>query len=94
MDENWSLLRFRPEKLVKTTRKDYPGIDYEKRTVALLEGVEKLLAKNPNAHGYFNSLPFTPKKEYLIWILEARKDETRERRVSKMIEKLALGERL
>ena len=49
-----------------------------------LQKEEKLLA-------YFNSLAFSHKKEYIEWIVEAKKEETRTNRVAGTIERLKKG---
>ncbi len=42
---------------------------------------------------FFEGLSFTNRKEYARWISEAKKDETRERRLAKAIELLTKGVR-
>jgi uncharacterized protein YdeI (YjbR/CyaY-like superfamily) len=42
---------------------------------------------------FFESLSFTHRKEYCRWITEAKKDETRARRLDKAIELLTDGVR-
>jgi hypothetical protein len=42
---------------------------------------------------FFQELSFTNRKEYCRWISEAKKDETRERRLAKAIELLTKGVR-
>jgi hypothetical protein len=42
----------------------------------------------------FDKLAFTHRKEYARWIAEAKKEETRERRVAKALEMLKTGETL
>jgi uncharacterized protein YdeI (YjbR/CyaY-like superfamily) len=49
------------------------------------------LNKNPKAKQYFESMPPSHKREYLGWITEAKKEETRERRIVKTIELLEQG---
>ena len=39
-----------------------------------------------------NALSFTHKKEFIVWYSEAKKDETRARRVQKMKQMLSAGE--
>ncbi|TAL44108.1 MAG: hypothetical protein EPN91_05075 [Salinibacterium sp.] len=41
----------------------------------------------------FNALPYSHQKEYWQWISSAKKPETRQRRIDKMTEMLATGER-
>jgi Bacteriocin-protection, YdeI or OmpD-Associated/Domain of unknown function (DUF1905) len=46
------------------------------------------------AKAAFDKLAFTHRKEYARWIAEAKKEETRERRVAKALEMLKAGEKL
>ena len=38
---------------------------------------------------YFESLAYSHRKEYVMWITEAKKEETRIKRINQAIEKLA-----
>jgi len=67
--------------------------DSERKTILPAE-FEKALKKNKAANTYFNSLPPSHQKEYINWITEAKKEETRMRRIEKTIEKLITGHRL
>jgi hypothetical protein len=51
---------------------------------ALAEG----LARDPAAKAYYESLSFTHRNEYARWIADAKRDETRDRRVAKALEML------
>ena len=46
------------------------------------------LKKNKKATDYFNTLSFTNKKEYVEWIVTAKREETRKERVDGTIERL------
>jgi hypothetical protein len=63
-------------------------IDPAKKTIRLPEDLEKLLSKNKKAAVFFNTLSFTNKKEYLEWIVTAKKEETRNERLKGTIERL------
>ena len=62
--------------------------DTEERIVDVPVDFEELLKKEPSVFEYFNSLAFTHKKEYVRWIVEAKREETRNKRLSKAIEML------
>jgi uncharacterized protein YdeI (YjbR/CyaY-like superfamily) len=47
------------------------------------------LKKNLPAHDYFKQLSPSHKKEYLAWIIEAKREETRIRRISQAVEMLS-----
>jgi len=53
--------------------------------------VKKLLAKNGAARERFEKLSYTHRKEFILWIEEAKKPETRARRVAKTLEMLSSG---
>jgi hypothetical protein len=52
------------------------------------------LKKNKQAAAYYESLPFSHKKEYVQWITEAKKEETKARRAEKTLQMLAAGKRM
>jgi hypothetical protein len=59
--------------------------DDRPRTVALPPALKKALAPQPKAKAAFKSLSFTHKKEYALWIADAKQAETVERRLKKLI---------
>jgi hypothetical protein len=62
--------------------------DIEERVVDIPEDFRKLMKKEPGLLDYFNSLSFTHRKEYVRWIVEAKKEETSNNRLGKAIEML------
>ena len=58
------------------------------REVELPETLAEALRREPELGEFFASLAFTHRREYATWIAEAKKDETRERRVAKAVEML------
>ncbi|WP_312769565.1 YdeI/OmpD-associated family protein [Epilithonimonas sp.] len=62
--------------------------DKEERIVIVPNDVQKLLNQNEKAKEFYDKMSYTHKKEYIRWIEEAKKEETRERRKIKMIEML------
>ncbi|HTI28603.1 MAG TPA: YdeI/OmpD-associated family protein, partial [Kutzneria sp.] len=63
-------------------------LDTAPREVEVPKDLEDALAADPEAHKIFDGLPFTHRKEYVRWIEEAKKPETRVNRVAKTLEKL------
>lgn len=59
--------------------------DTEPRKVELTTEIKSLLNKNKPEKEYFNSLAFTHQKEYVKWITEAKREETRLLRLEKML---------
>ena len=55
---------------------------------------EKALQQNPIAMERFEKMPMSHRKEYLLWIVTAKKPETRERRIAEAIRMLAEGKQL
>lgn len=55
------------------------------RKVEIPEDLENLLNAHSEANAIFNKLSFTHKKEYVRWIIESKKQETREKRLQKTI---------
>lgn len=63
-------------------------LDDKTREIAVPDDVQKSLEKNQGALETFNKLSYTHQKEYINWILEAKREETRQNRIEKMIQKL------
>lgn len=66
--------------------RNVPGIDYVNRTVKLPKDAVRAMAEFPELEAFFNSMSFSHKREYVEAIEEAKKPETRQRRIDKMIE--------
>jgi hypothetical protein len=69
-------------------------LDPEPRTVELPSVLAEALDADPKAKAIYDGLAFTHRKEYARWIAEAKRDDTRERRVAKALEMLHGGETL
>ncbi len=55
---------------------------------------EKALRNNPLASKQFEKMPLSHRKEYLLWIVTAKRPETRDRRIAEAIRMLAEGKQL
>ena len=91
MNEDWSIMSLAKEGSQKNPSKlgqDPPGVDRKKKIVIPPKDLQDELDANPEAESFFESLAFSHKREYVGWIHDAKKDETRERRVKKTIELL------
>jgi hypothetical protein len=62
--------------------------DTEERVVEIPGDLMQLLEKEKPLHDYFMKLSYTHRKEYVRWITEAKKEETRKARLVKTIEML------
>jgi hypothetical protein len=67
--------------------------DTEPRVLEIPEDLTKALGKDREAKAFFDKLSYTHQKEYVTWINEAKKDETRQNRLTKTIEMLKQGKR-
>src|SRR5574341_538788 len=67
--------------------------DTEPRVAEIPTELAKAFKKEKAAEAYFNSLAFSHKHEYVNYIMEAKKEETRLRRVSQTIELLKKGKK-
>jgi uncharacterized protein YdeI (YjbR/CyaY-like superfamily) len=66
-------------------------LDDEPREVEVPPALAAALAGDAAARGAYERLSFTHRKEYAQWLAEAKRPETRERRVRKAIEMLNEG---
>lgn len=65
--------------------------DEEKRTLEAPAAFEKALAKNQRAKANREEIGFTHRKETAVWIDGAKQEETRERRLTKVMQALEKG---
>jgi uncharacterized protein YdeI (YjbR/CyaY-like superfamily) len=65
--------------------------DTEPRTGEAPPELKKELAKNKQAKSKWDQLAFTPKKERRKYRVEAKQEETRKRRLAKVVEVLQQG---
>jgi hypothetical protein len=99
MDSVWSAIRLkRPDEEGKkpagfSSANPAPGIDYTNRTIATPKELQVLLNKNKAAANFYESLAFTHKREYVEWIVSAKKEETKIRRLETTLEKLTAGKK-
>lgn len=87
IDDTWSSLRFKHSSERKEPSKfgvDYPGIDRVNRTVTIPADLQQAL-KEANVLEQFGKLSFTNRKEHVIAVLEAKRPETRQARISKIV---------
>lgn len=67
--------------------------DKEERIVVVPNDVQEMLNNHEAAKQFYEKLAYTHRKEYIRWIEEAKKEETRERRKIKMISMLLEGKK-
>ena len=67
--------------------------DTEERVIEIPKDLLKELKKDKEAKAFFDKLSYTHRKEYVRWVEEAKKEETRQNRIVKTIEMLKKGKR-
>jgi uncharacterized protein YdeI (YjbR/CyaY-like superfamily) len=67
--------------------------DREERVVEVPPPISKVIASNKTAQKTWDSLSYTHKKEWVRAIADAKREETREARIKKMMEALKAGKR-
>ncbi len=67
--------------------------DIEPRQVEIPQDLKDALADHPQALATFMGLSYTHQKEYVRWIEEARRTQTRQSRVAQTVEKLLQEEK-
>ena len=67
--------------------------DKEERTVEIADDISLIFNENEEAKILFDKMSYTHRKEYIRWIEEAKKPETRENRKIKMIQMILDGKK-
>lgn len=67
---------------------------YEQRSVDLPPPYARLLKKNPRAHRFFEAQPPSYRRAVMWWIVSAKKEETRQKRLAQLVDLCQRGERL
>jgi len=96
LDNVWCGMRFKKAEKIKrsfTSDIELAGIDFNTRTIDTPSELQHLFTKNKKANAFFDTLSFTNKKEYVIWINSAKKEETKQARLEATIEKLSAGKK-
>jgi len=64
------------------------ALDTAPREIKAPDDLAEALRASPEAEAFFDSLSFSHKRSYVDWIVGAKKDETRQRRVVQAVELL------
>lgn len=67
--------------------------DTEPREVTIPEEVGQALDDHPKAKAFFHTLSYSHQREYINWVKDAKREETRQARILKMIELLKKGKK-
>jgi len=97
-DDTWSVFGFRAKteadkkKEAKSkVREIFNWVDPKTKEVKLPGDLAIALKNNKKEATTFDSLSFTNKKEYIEWIVTAKREETRTERIKETIERLGKG---
>lgn len=95
-NETWSVFGFRAKTEAdkkkaaqpKEEREIFKWVNLSTKEVRLPEELSAALKKHKKEATYFETLSFTCKKEYIEWIVTAKREETKKERVKGTIERL------
>jgi hypothetical protein len=94
-DDTWSVFGFRAksEKDLKKVKKPvareiFNWANPVTKEIKIPADLANAFKKNKKQNNFFHSLSFTNKKEYIEWIVTAKKEETRKERIDGTIERL------
>jgi hypothetical protein len=94
-DDTWSTFAMRLKTDSDKKKAEQPKermvfdyVDPKTKTVRLPDDFAAALKKTKKQEAFFNTLSFTNKKEYIEWIVSAKREETRTERVKGSIERL------
>jgi hypothetical protein len=97
-NDTWSVFGFRPKteadkkkEAKPTVREIFNWVDPKAKTVRLPAELATALKKNKKEAAAFNSLSFTDKKEFLEWIVTAKREETKSERIKETVTRLSKG---
>ncbi|MFC0212512.1 YdeI/OmpD-associated family protein [Paenibacillus chartarius] len=107
LDETWSSMRARPVDAIASMTREFEKVTEEGRVVRerpasgtdkprfveVPDDFQAALDRSPAAKSLFEAIAYTHKKEYVSWITDAKKAETRESRIAKSIEMLESGKK-
>ena len=97
-NDTWSAFGMREKTLADKKRSEKPTLreihqyaDSKTKTIVIPEDLKSAFKKHKEEEVYFNSLAFSHKREYIEWIVTAKKEETRAARIKGTIERLSSG---
>jgi hypothetical protein len=104
LDDTWSSVRFKYAPGLDRAREarqdeiicDADGtvcIDRKNRVITPPGDLQKLMGRNAKARAQFDTLSFTNQREYVRWIIEAKRPETRATRLAKTVDLLSKGKK-
>lgn len=95
-NDTWSTFGFRPKTEADIKKESKPQVrdifnwvNPKTKEVKLPDDLASIFIKHKKESDFFNNLSFTNKKEYIEWIVTAKREETRKERLKGTIERLA-----
>ena len=71
-----------------TIREIFKYADSKTKTILIPEDLALILSKNKKAQTIFDALSFSNRREYVEWVITAKRVETRKMRIESLLEKL------
>lgn len=99
LDHVWSALRFKKlDQVIACEAADEAPVelveaDFDKQLSVLPSGLKKIFTRHKKARDFFENLSATHQNEYVTWIENAKKEDTRKRRLEAAVEKLLAGKK-
>jgi len=97
-DETWTAVAFRSKteedrkrEAKPVEREIFQWADSKTKTLKLPDDMAKTLSKNKRAKEFFDAQNFSNRREYVEWIVSAKREETRKQRLEDMIKRLLKG---
>lgn len=94
LDPVWCAMSFKKKVQSAHLAEDNIELKYttsEAKNIAAPPELKRLFSKHTAAKNFFDTLSFINKKEYVVWITGAKKEETKIARLEATIEKLNNG---
>lgn len=96
IDDIWSSMAFKKTAAIIKPRKSQQDnqavisqyIDTENRIIKIPLELQKLFKQYPIEKVFFNSLSFTNRKEYVVWLITAKLEDTKQKRLVLIVNKL------
>ncbi|HEX2617657.1 MAG TPA: YdeI/OmpD-associated family protein, partial [Flavobacteriales bacterium] len=63
----------------------------ERKALVVPPELEAVLKKDPTAWANWQGFPYSHKKEYIEWVTDGKKEETRKRRIAQALEMIREG---
>ncbi len=100
IDNVWTGVRFKKlsqgtavKKTKLTVAPALTPVDHNGRSLDVPEELKVLFKSNRPAEVFFDSLPIINKREYVDWVIGAKKSETKIKRLDTVVEKLSTGKK-